>query len=108
MRTDTMILRATRVSWEYRGRSCLTRTGAGPRQEVPVTAAPPAAEMIPPGARTWLASCDATASGSEDAQVRLARGVLELSFCGHHADRYELALLAAGWRVIADNRGGLA
>jgi hypothetical protein len=65
----------------------------------------PAAEQIPPGSRVPLAPCDAAASGSEDAQVRLARGSLELDLCGHHADAYGLALTAAGWRVTHDNRG---
>jgi hypothetical protein len=67
----------------------------------------PAAEAIPPGGGSLAAPCDATASGSEDAQVRLARGAFVLDFCGHHADEFGLVLLAAGWRVIADNRGAL-
>ena len=67
----------------------------------------PAAEAILPGQGSLFTPCDATASGSEDAQVRLARGAAVLDFCGHHADEFGLFLLAAGWRVIADNRGGL-
>lgn len=64
----------------------------------------PAAEAIPSGFRAPLAPCDATASGSEDGQVRLARGRQELSLCGHHADLYALSLIAAGWRIAHDNR----
>ena len=92
------------------------RTGAGSAREdvAPISspaarlaAPPPAAEAIPPGQGFLLTPCDATASGSEDAQVRLARGAGVLDLCGHHADKHGLALIAAGWRIIADNRGGL-
>jgi hypothetical protein len=65
----------------------------------------PAAEQIPHGLRVPLTPCDATASGSEDAQVQLAKGSQELALCSHHADAYGLALTAAGWRVTHDNRG---
>ena len=66
----------------------------------------PAPEQVP--ARLWipLGPCDATASGSEDAQVRLEKGRSVLSLCAHHASLYELVLIAAGWRVTQDNRGG--
>jgi hypothetical protein len=67
----------------------------------------PAAEAIPPGQGFLLTPCDATASGSEDAQVRLARGAGVLSLCAHHFTVHELALFAAGWRIVADNRGAL-
>jgi hypothetical protein len=65
----------------------------------------PAAEKTP--SRLWvpLAPCDATASGSEDAQVRLVRGLSELALCAHHYGELELILAAAGWRVTHDNRG---
>lgn len=65
----------------------------------------PAAEQIPPRLRVPLAPCDATASGSEDAQVALAKGRLELALCSHHYEQLELVLAAAGWRVTHDNRG---
>lgn len=52
--------------------------------------------------------CDATASGAEDAQVRLTRGLDELAFCAHHASIYELALAAKGWQITHDNRARLA
>ena len=69
---------------------------------------PPAVKAIrPPGKGVWLALCDATASGAEDAQVRLARGRDVLDFCAHHFSVYELDLAAAGWRVTHDNRGQL-
>ena len=64
----------------------------------------PAAERILPGMR--FPACDATASGAEDAQVRMAKGHLELAFCGHHADLHEIALAISGWRVTHDNREG--
>ena len=67
----------------------------------------PAAGAIPPGQGFLLTPCDATASGSEDAQVRLARGAAVLDLCSHHYSKLELALLAAGWRVIIDNRSNL-
>lgn len=113
---DTMIPRGTRVSWEYRGRSC-PPTGAGPsRKDVAAMVSPaarlaapqPAAEAIPPGRDSLLTPCDATASGSEAAQVRLARGAFLLDFCGHHFSLYEFELAAGGWRVTADNRGHLS
>ena len=65
----------------------------------------PAAEAIPPGGAPLTAPCDATASGSEDAQVMLARGALErLFFCGHHFREFALILYSDGWRVTHDNR----
>jgi hypothetical protein len=64
----------------------------------------PAAESIPPGP---LPKCDATASGSEDGQVQLARGLLMLTLCAHHAAEYGLALVAAGWHVTRDDRAAL-
>lgn len=68
----------------------------------------PEAEQLPAaGLRILLAPCDATASGAEDAQVRLVRELSELAFCGHHYGELALALLAAGWRVTHDNRGSL-
>jgi hypothetical protein len=67
----------------------------------------PAAEALPPAPRPRMVPCDATASGSEDAQVGLRRGPLTLSLCSHHANKYELVLLAAGWRIVIDNRGAL-
>lgn len=67
----------------------------------------PVAEELPVGG-PWLAPCDATASGSEDAQVRLARGRDELFMCAHHFEEHELALLTAGWQVTQDNRGRLS
>jgi len=70
----------------------------------PLAVSQPAAEALPPGPYVLLPSCDATASGSEGAQVRLVRGRAVLFFCGHHASRHELALIAAGWRVTDDNR----
>ena len=74
---------------------------------------PPAAESITPGPAFPLGPCDVTASGAEDAQVRLIRDVSglpfrELCFCGHHADRYGLALIANGWILTHDYRSGLA
>jgi hypothetical protein len=72
-----------------------------------LAAPPPAAEAIPPGQGFLFTPCDATASGSEDAQVRLARGAGVLSLCAHHYSKHELALLAAGWRIVSDNRGNL-
>lgn len=66
----------------------------------------PEPEQLPPRLRIPLAPCDATASGSEDAQVRLAKGRLELALCAHHYEQLELVLAAAGWRVTQDNRGG--
>jgi len=69
---------------------------------------PPAVEAIRlPGKGVWLALCDATASGAEDAQVRLVRGRAILDFCSHHFAVHELDLAAAGWRVTHDNRGQL-
>jgi hypothetical protein len=65
----------------------------------------PAAEQITHEPRVPLAPCDATASGSEDAQVQLAKGSQELALCSHHADLLGLALIAAGWRITCDNRG---
>jgi len=65
----------------------------------------PAAESVSSGP---LAPCDATATGSEDAQVRLTRGRAELFLCGHHFHVYELVLLAEGWRITQDNRRFLA
>lgn len=66
----------------------------------------PGPEQIPARPRTPLAPCDATASGSEDAQVRLAKGRLELALCAHHYEQLEYVLAAAGWRVTQDCRGG--
>ncbi len=67
----------------------------------------PAAEQAP--SRLWvpLGSCDATASGSEDAQVRLARNLGELAFCHHHYSALEFVLAAAGWQVTHDFRKSL-
>jgi hypothetical protein len=67
----------------------------------------PAAEMIPAGLRVPLAPCDATASGAEDAQVRLAKGSAELFLCAHHFGELEFALAVSGWRVTHDNRDRL-
>ncbi len=69
---------------------------------------PPAAETILPVLQNPLGSCDATASGAEDAQVGLTRGLAELSLCGHHFTLYESKLHAAGWQVIYDHRSELA
>ena len=69
---------------------------------------PPAVEAIRlPGKGAWLALCDATASGAEDAQVRLAKGVSVLDLCAHHLGVHGLDLLAAGWSITHDNRGAL-
>ncbi len=65
----------------------------------------PAAERIPAGRLSTLGSCDATASGAEDAQVRLIRELAELHLCSHHGSLYEADLLANGWRIVQDNRG---
>jgi hypothetical protein len=67
----------------------------------------PAAENIPAGTHIPLGACDATASGSEDAQVRLARrgAASVLSLCAHHYSELEFALAVAGWQVTWDNRG---
>ena len=73
-----------------------------------LAAPPPAAGAIPPGHGSLTAPCDATASGSEDAQVRLARGTRELSLCSHHFSLHEFELAVQGWRVTHDNRGGLS
>jgi hypothetical protein len=54
-----------------------------------------------------LPPCDATASGSEDGQVQLARGLRVLTLCAHHAAGHELALVAAGWHVTRDDRSAL-
>jgi hypothetical protein len=72
-----------------------------PSRLTPGGSLPPPAEYIPAGP---LGSCDAAASGSEDALVRLVKGGLMLCLCGHHADQHELAMTAAGWVVIWDNR----
>jgi hypothetical protein len=64
----------------------------------------PEAEGTRPGIWVPLAPCDATASGAEDGQVRLAMGGHELALCGHHADMHEFALAVSGWRVTHDNR----
>ena len=64
-----------------------------------LAAPPPAAEAILPGQGSLTVPCDATASGSEDARVRLARGTRELSLCSHHFAVHGLALLAAGWQI---------
>jgi hypothetical protein len=61
----------------------------------------PAAEVIRPAP---LPPCDATASGAEDGQVQFSRGLLVLSLCAHHAAKHGLALTAAGWHVIRDDR----
>jgi hypothetical protein len=66
-----------------------------------------AAEDIPAGTHIPLGPCDATASGSEDAQVRLARRGSVLCLCGHHAAMYELTLAVSGWEVTWDNRDPL-
>ncbi len=63
----------------------------------------PVAEQIRPGPGL-LAPCDATASGAEDAQVRLARGLFVLDLCSHHLAEHELDLVAAGWHITHDNR----
>lgn len=65
----------------------------------------PAAEQVPPGLWISLGPCDATSSGAEDAQVLLVKDRLGIALCGHHADQYGLALIAAGWRITRDNRG---
>jgi hypothetical protein len=65
----------------------------------------PAAEQLPRGPRLPLAPCDATASGAEDAQVRLAKGSRELLLCGHHYAGLASALAGSGWQVTHDNRG---
>ena len=73
-----------------------------PMKLTPAAGPPPPAEVIPAGP---LGQCDATASGSEDALIRLsgpAGRLLEL--CGSHFRRHELALTAAGWVVIWDTR----
>ena len=54
-----------------------------------------------------LALCDATASGAEDAQVRLARGKVVLDLCSHHFRELEFVLAVSGWQVTHDNRGRL-
>ena len=69
---------------------------------------PPAAESIKAGVIVPLGPCDATASGAEDAQVRLVRERAESCRCGHHYQGMEYMLAAAGWRVTHDNRGRLA
>jgi hypothetical protein len=69
---------------------------------------PPTAETIAPVLRIPLGSCDAVASGAEDAQVWLIRGRAELGLCGHHFRELELALAASGWKVTLDNRGDLS
>jgi len=66
---------------------------------------PPAEEKIAPGMRVPPGPCDATASGSEDAQVWLAKGRFVLALCAHHASLYGRALIAAGWQVTRDYRG---
>jgi hypothetical protein len=48
--------------------------------------------------------CDQDASGSEGAQVVLAKGKLVLALCGHHFRASELDLAAAGWRITHDSR----
>ncbi len=69
---------------------------------------PPAAEKIL--AQLWLSlpPCDATASGSEAAQVQLVRGPAGLALCSHHYALYEIALAASGWKITHDNRGELS
>jgi hypothetical protein len=64
----------------------------------------PATENIPAGTHIPLGSCDATASGSEDAQVRVARVGSVLALCSHHYREMEAALAVSGWRVTWDNR----
>ena len=78
----------------------------------PATAPPPPAEPALPGITVPLGSCDATASGAEEAQVRLMRkrpgGLAELTLCAHHTERYWLVLIANGWVITRDQRGSLA
>lgn len=69
---------------------------------------PPAEEKFPARVRFSLPQCDATASGSEDAQVQLTRGPAELALCAHHFALYEIALHASGWKISHDNRGELS
>lgn len=68
----------------------------------------PAAEQLPPGIWVPLGSCDATASGAEEAQVSLSRGLATLALCAHHFCGLELALASTGWRIVRDNRGLLS
>ena len=64
----------------------------------PATAQPASSFWLP------LGPCDATASGAEDAQVRLTRGLDELALWAHHYAGLETALSAAGWVISHDNR----
>jgi hypothetical protein len=62
----------------------------------------PPPEIIPP---VPLGQCDATASGSEDARVRLSSPAgRTICLCAHHFLAHELSLAAAGWQVIWDDR----
>ena len=69
------------------------------------------ARLSPPAGKTpawfWfpLGPCDATASGSEDAQVQLRRELDEICLCGHHHRALETVLEASGWVITHDNRG---
>jgi hypothetical protein len=62
---------------------------------------PPPVEKLPPEP---FGQCDATASGAEDAIVRLARNLRVIELCRHHAREHELAMCAAGWVIIWDGR----
>lgn len=75
---------------------------------IPGVTKKPAAGQVPSRLIIPLPPCDATASGAEDAQVRLARGLRELTLCSHHYGEHALALIAAGWHVTNDNRALLS
>lgn len=51
-------------------------------------------------------TCDATASGTEQASFRVVKEGKTLDFCPHHWRRHEEVLTAAGWvvaRAISKN-----
>jgi hypothetical protein len=58
-------------------------------------------EAVPP---VPLGQCDATASGAENALVRLVKDDQALCLCGSHYHRKALALTAAGWAITQDDR----
>jgi hypothetical protein len=68
----------------------------------PLGKQPPPAEVFPPDP---MRPCDACASGSEGAVIRLAGpGGRILEMCLHHFHVHELAMASAGWQVIWDSR----
>jgi hypothetical protein len=55
-------------------------------------------------ALTMSTRCDATASGSEQAVVKVVKDNKELNLCSHHAYKHEIILGVEGWIVREDIR----